>query len=69
MEESLNLPCPGKQQLSVQNITNMVQNQVGEALLQVWMSHFLLGLTFVTSMHAELMMEGIMGILKNPPTA
>ena len=33
------------------------------------MSHVLLGLTFVTSMHAELMMEGIMGILKNPPTA
>ena len=32
------------------------------------MSHFLLGLTFVTSMHAELK-EGIMGILKNPPTA
>ena len=29
------LPCSGKQQLSVQNITSMVQNQGGEALLQV----------------------------------
>ena len=67
----------GKQQLSVENITSMVQNQGGEALLQV--SHrliFIFTHTFLNFIfcffhqHAETkglapeLMEGIMGILK-----